>query len=132
MASLGELTAGIAHEIQNPLNFVNNFSELNKELLDELQDAVANDDQEEVSAIIQNIIENESKINHHGRRAEQIVKSMLQHSRSNSGEKVYTLWRILATSLPWLSSQGQIFQRGFQTRSGWKFAQIEGSAARNG
>jgi C4-dicarboxylate-specific signal transduction histidine kinase len=69
MASLGELTAGIAHEIQNPLNFVNNFSELNNELLEELQDAVATNDQEEVEAIIKDLTENSGKITHHGKRA---------------------------------------------------------------
>ncbi|MFY0607168.1 MAG: hypothetical protein JXR10_10650 [Cyclobacteriaceae bacterium] len=90
MASLGELTAGIAHEIQNPLNFVNNFSDLNKELLEELKDAVAQNDQEEVSVIIKDLSENETKINHHGKRAEEIVKSMLQHSRTGSVEKELT------------------------------------------
>lgn len=90
MASLGELTAGIAHEIQNPLNFVNNFSDLNKELIEELQEAIAQNDTEEVNAILADLSDNETKITHHGKRAEQIVKSMLQHSRSSSGEKVPT------------------------------------------
>jgi signal transduction histidine kinase len=90
MASLGELTAGIAHEIQNPLNFVNNFSEINKEMLTELREAVAANDQEEVEAILKDLEENEEKVTHHGKRAEQIVKSMLQHSRTGSGEKELT------------------------------------------
>ncbi len=90
MASLGELTAGIAHEIQNPLNFVNNFSEVNKELIEELKDAQTKGDQHEVNAITKDILENEDKIVHHGKRAEGIVKSMLQHSRTSSGEKEFT------------------------------------------
>ena len=87
MASLGELTAGIAHEIQNPLNFVNNFSEVNKELIGELVDEVDKGNTEEVKAIANDIKENSEKINHHGKRADAIVKGMLQHSRSNSGVK---------------------------------------------
>jgi len=87
MASLGELTAGIAHEIQNPLNFVNNFSELNKELLVELKDEIRKGNLDEVHAIADDIISNEEKINHHGKRADGIVKGMLQHSQSNSGAK---------------------------------------------
>lgn len=87
MASLGELTAGIAHEIQNPLNFVNNFSEINRELIDEMNQELASGNLDEVKAIAQNIAENEAKINFHGRRADAIVKGMLQHSRSSSGMK---------------------------------------------
>ena len=87
MASLGELTAGIAHEIQNPLNFVNNFSEVNTELIDELQQELKTGNTEEAIAISNDIKENEQKINHHGKRADAIVKGMLQHSRSSSGVK---------------------------------------------
>ncbi|MDH3649487.1 MAG: ATP-binding protein [Saprospiraceae bacterium] len=90
MASLGELTAGIAHEIQNPLNFVNNFSEINIELLKEFEEEIDNGDLEEVKAITKDLITNEEKINHHGKRADAIVKGMLQHSRTSSGEKVPT------------------------------------------
>jgi signal transduction histidine kinase len=87
MASLGELTAGIAHEIQNPLNFVNNFSEVNDELLKELKAEAEKGNLEEVKAIAKDIEFNSEKINHHGKRADAIVKGMLQHSRSSSGVK---------------------------------------------
>jgi signal transduction histidine kinase/ligand-binding sensor domain-containing protein len=87
MASLGELTAGIAHEIQNPLNFVNNFSEVNKELVDELQSELKAGSVENAFSISNNIKENEEKINHHGKRADAIVKGMLQHSRTTSSQK---------------------------------------------
>ena len=87
MASLGELTAGIAHEIQNPLNFVNNFSDVNKELVDELQQELKAGKIEGAISISNDIRENEEKINHHGKRADAIVRSMLQHSRTSSGQK---------------------------------------------
>jgi len=87
MASLGELTAGIAHEIQNPLNFVNNFSEVNSELIDELEQEANKGNLDEVKAIAKDIKENEQKINHHGKRADAIVKGMLQHSQSRARQK---------------------------------------------
>ncbi|MET2984125.1 ATP-binding protein [Aureibaculum conchae] len=87
MASLGELTAGIAHEIQNPLNFVNNFSEVNVELIDEMQEELKAGNHEDVIEISNDIKENQKKIYHHGRRADSIVKGMLKHSRNTSGEK---------------------------------------------
>ena len=96
MASLGELTAGIAHEIQNPLNFVNNFSEVNTELAEELNDEIEKGNMEEAKDISRDIIENEQKISHHGKRAETIVKGMLQHSRSSTGQKELTDLNALA------------------------------------
>ena len=87
MASLGELTAGIAHEIQNPLNFVNNFSDINRELVAELQQHLKEGKIAEGIEISNDLQENEEKINHHGKRADAIVKGMLQHSRNSSGQK---------------------------------------------
>jgi len=87
MASLGELTAGIAHEIQNPLNFVNNFSDVNRELADELEQEIDKGNYADAKTIAKDIKENEEKINHHGKRADAIVKGMLQHSRNSSGKK---------------------------------------------
>lgn len=90
MASLGELTAGIAHEIQNPLNFVNNFSEVSNELIDEMKVELDKGEIEEAKAIANDIQQNLTKIAHHGKRADSIVKGMLQHSRSGTGQKELT------------------------------------------
>ena len=110
MASLGELTAGIAHEIQNPLNFVNNFSEVNKELIEELQEErnkpQGTRDEKLESEILNDIKENEQKINHHGKRADAIVKGMLQHSRSSVGVKELTDINALADEYLRLSYHG--------------------------
>jgi two-component system, NtrC family, sensor kinase len=106
LASLGELTAGIAHEIQNPLNFVNNFSDINKELLGEMDEEIQKGNYDEVKTIAGNIADNEEKISHHGRRADAIVKGMLQHSRTNTGQKELTDINALADEYLRLSYQG--------------------------
>ena len=87
MASLGELTAGIAHEIKNPLNFVNNFADVSQELIEEMSEELDNGDFDEARNIAKDLMQNLQKINHHGQRADSIVKSMLLHSRTGSGEK---------------------------------------------
>jgi signal transduction histidine kinase len=110
MASLGELTAGIAHEIQNPLNFVNNFSEVNKEMLQELKaerlKPRAERDEETENEIINDLIDNEEKISHHGKRADAIVKGMLQHSRATSRQMELTDINKLADEYLRLSYHG--------------------------
>jgi signal transduction histidine kinase/ligand-binding sensor domain-containing protein len=106
MASLGELTAGIAHEILNPLNFVNNFSELNRELIDEAFLANKSGNQNETASLLATLRENEEKISHHGKRADGIVKGMLQHSRDTRGQKEPTNLNALADEYLRLSYQG--------------------------
>jgi signal transduction histidine kinase len=106
MASLGELTAGIAHEIQNPLNFVNNFAEVSTELVAELKEAQAANDVEEVEALADDLSQNLSKISHHGRRAAAIVKGMLEHSRTSTGERAPTDVNALADEYLRLAYQG--------------------------
>ncbi|NEU09758.1 tetratricopeptide repeat protein [Flavihumibacter sp. R14] len=110
MASLGELTAGIAHEIQNPLNFVNNFAEVTVELLGELREGVMNKltapDKAEADDIINNLADNLKKIGNHGKRADSIIKGMLQHSRSGTGKKELTDINALANEYLRLSYHG--------------------------
>jgi signal transduction histidine kinase len=111
MASLGELTAGIAHEIQNPLNFVNNFAEVSAELAQELKEGVGREEipaasKAALTSIIENLIQNQEKINFHGKRADSIVKGMLQHSRNSSGQKEPTDINALADEYLRLSFHG--------------------------
>jgi two-component system, NtrC family, sensor kinase len=101
MASLGEVASGIAHEIQNPLNFVNNFAELNAELLNEMKSIFASENltvpaREEINQVLESVIQNLHKINQHGKRAENIVKNMIQHSRNTRGERELTDVNVLA------------------------------------
>lgn len=106
MASLGELTAGIAHEIQNPLNFVNNFAEVSTELVEEMQQELEKGDLEEVKYIFEDLKVNLQKINHHGKRADGIVKGMLQHSRNSQSQKELTDINALADEFLRLSYHG--------------------------
>jgi len=106
MASLGELTAGIAHEIQNPLNFVNNFSEVNKEMIAELKEEIHKGNYSEVKLIADDIEVNQEKINHHGKRAEAIVSGMLQHSRMTPGQRELTDINALCDEYLRLASHG--------------------------
>ena len=106
MASLGELTAGIAHEIQNPLNFVNNFSEVSVELLDEMDEELDKGDIQEAKTIGADLKQSLEKIKHHGKRADFIVKGMLEHSRTNTGEKQLTDMNVLCDEFLKLSYHG--------------------------
>jgi C4-dicarboxylate-specific signal transduction histidine kinase len=106
MASLGVLTAGIAHEIQNPLNFVNNFSDLNTELIEEMKQELKTGNNQEGVAIANEVAENEQKINHHGKRADAIVKGMLQHSKASANQKELTDINKLADEYLRLSYHG--------------------------
>lgn len=106
MASLGELLAGIAHEIQNPLNFVNNFSDLNRELLAELDCELEAGNMQEVKLIAKDVSENEKKIQFHGKRANLIVKGMLDHSRPGSGQKQLTDINLLTNDFSNIAYKG--------------------------
>ncbi len=108
MASLGELTAGIAHEIQNPLNFVNNFSELSNELMDEMKEELATGNQQSAMEIASDIKQNLTKITHHGKRADAIVKGMLEHSKASKGAKEATDINALTDEYLRLSYHGML------------------------
>jgi two-component system NtrC family sensor kinase len=122
MASLGELTAGIAHEIQNPLNFVNNFSDVNMELLEELKEEANKGNINEVSAIANDLINNEEKINHHGKRADSIVKGMLQHSRQTKSIKELTDLNALCDEYLKLSYHGKRWKERYSSSGYWQMS----------
>ena len=130
MASLGELTAGIAHEIKNPLNFVNNFADINAELIDEMTEAIEQKDFEEVSELAKDIKTNAEKVRYHGGRADSIVKGMLMHSRASSGEKEPTDINALCDEYLRLSYHGlrakdKTFNSAFETHFDESLPKIE-------
>jgi len=130
MASLAQLTAGIAHEIQNPLNFVNNFSEVSNELIDEMKEELATGNQQQAIEFADDIKQNLEKINHHGKRADAIVKGMLQHSRVSTGKKEPTDINALADEYLRLSYHGlrakdKDFNANFKTNFDENIGKIE-------
>ena len=135
LASLGELTAGIAHEIQNPLNFVNNFTELSGELAIELKEEIdeleiSGEGKENIAELLSNLIQNQEKINHHGKRAASIVNGMLQHARTSSGKKEPTDLNALSDEFLRLAYHGlRAKDRGFNATMKTDFDETIGNVA---